>query len=118
MSQQNPLSLIERFRNWYEYERDCNAKSLNMLRSVPIEKRGSPQFARAIEKMSHLIAARRMWLFRLGVVADRPESWFPPMTLEELPSAIAAIEERWTAYLAGLTDADLAADFTCTGSDG
>jgi hypothetical protein len=34
-------SLADRFRRWYEYERDCNAKSLGMLASVPVERRGA-----------------------------------------------------------------------------
>jgi len=59
-----------------------------------------------------------MWLHRLGVVPDRPENWFPPTTLDQLPTLVSAIEGRWTAYLARLSDADLAADFECTGSDG
>ena len=118
MSSPTVLSFTERFGNWYEYERDCNAKSVRMLQSVPPEARASPQFTRAVGKMAHLIAARHMWLFRLGVVADRPESWFPPTTLEQLPAAVEAIEQRWTEYLARLTDADLAADFVCTGGDG
>jgi PhnB protein len=113
-----PLSFAERFRNWYEYERDCNAKSLKMLESVPGEARASPSFARAVGKMAHLVAARQMWLFRLGVVADRPEGWFPATALEELPAAAEAVEGLWTAYLARLTDADLAADVTLTGGDG
>ena len=112
------LSFAEQFRNWYEYERDCNAKSLKMLNSVPPEARESSQFTRAVGKMAHLVAARHMWLFRLGVVTDRPESWFPPTTLEQLPAAVEAIEKRWTAYLVRLTDADLAADFVYTGGDG
>ncbi|MFO0840336.1 MAG: DinB family protein [Phycisphaerae bacterium] len=111
-------SFIERFRHWYDYERDCNAKSLQMLQSVPDESRASPQFARAVGKLAHLIAARHMWLHRLGAVADRPESWFPPTTLEQLPALVDAIQRRWTDYLAALSDADLAADFTCAGGDG
>ena len=118
MSRPIPLSFVERFRNWYEYERDCNAKSLKMLQSVPAGARASPPFTRAVGKLAHLVAARHMWLFRLGVVTDHPESWFPPMTLEQLPAAVAAIEQRWTAYLACLTDADLSAVFNYTGSDG
>jgi uncharacterized damage-inducible protein DinB len=68
--------------------------------------------------MAHLVAARHWWLFRLGVLPDHPESWFPATTLEQLPGAISAIEKKWTDYLARLTDADLAGDFTCTGGDG
>lgn len=114
----NALSWIERFRRWYEYEKDCNAKTLQMLRSVPTAARSSAAFDRAVGKMAHLVAARHMWLFRLGAVADQPESWFPPTTLEQLPEAIRSIEERWTSYLGRLTEADISGEFTCTGGDG
>jgi uncharacterized damage-inducible protein DinB len=113
-----PLSFPARFRTWYDYERDCNAKALTMLQSVPAAARSSPEFARAVGKLAHLLAARHMWLFRLGIAKDRPESWFPPTTIEQLPAAIADIEARWTAYLARLTDDDIAAEFEFTGYDG
>lgn len=112
------LSFAERFRHWYEYEKDCNAKALQMLQSVPAAARASATFKEAVGKMAHLVAARHMWLFRLGVVADCPESWWPHTTLEQLPAVIEQVQERWTAYLARLTDADIAAEFTCAGSDG
>ena len=118
MSQPISFSFAERFRNWYEYERDCNAKCLKMLRSVPTTSRASPQFVRVVGKMAHLVAARHMWLHRLGVVSDRPECWFPTTTLEQLPAAMEAIEQRWTAYLARLTDADLAEDFEAATDEG
>lgn len=112
------LSFAERFRNWCAYERDCHARRLKMLESVPLEARGSPQFARAVGKPAHLVAARHWWLYRLGVAADHPESWTPSTTLEELPAAIGDFEERWTGYLATLTDADIADAFECSGGDG
>ncbi len=118
MTTQATLSFVERFRHWYEYEKDCNRKALLMLHSVPPEARASSQFTRAVGKMAHLVAARHMWLHRLGVVADCPEGWFPPTTLEQLPALVGAIETRWTAYLASLTEEDIAGEFTCTGGDG
>ncbi|MBI5865175.1 MAG: DinB family protein [Planctomycetes bacterium] len=118
MTKTPSLSFIERFRHWYEYEKDCNRKILQMLRSVPPAAQSSPAFARAVGKLAHLVAARHMWLFRLGVVSDHPGNWFPATTLNELPSAIEAVEQRWTAYLASLGDADLAGNFQCSGGDG
>lgn len=118
MALPTPLSFVERFRNWCEHERDCNAKSLKMLQSVPPEARASPQFTRAVGKMAHLVVARQMWLYRLGVITGRPESWFPATMMEQLPAAVEAIERPWVSYLAHLTDADLAADFIYKGSDG
>jgi len=112
------LSFIECFRTWYEYERDCNRKALEMLSSVPASARSSPDFERAVGKLAHLVAARHFWLFRLGVSTDRPESWFPRTPLEELPAAVADIERRWVAYLGQLTEADLAAECLLTREDG
>jgi uncharacterized damage-inducible protein DinB len=118
MSTAPSMSFIERFRRWYEFEKDCNQKAIAMLRSVPPAARSSPAFARAVSKMAHLVAARHMWLFRLGVAADRPESWFPATTLEQLPATMDKVERSWTSYLGSLTDADLAGTFRCTGGDG
>jgi len=114
----DPLSFIERFRAWYDYERDCNAKALAMLQSVPPANRSSPAFARAVGRMAHLVAARHFWLARLGECADRPQTWFPATTLEQLPEAIATIERRWTEYLAKLTESDVAGECMLTSEDG
>jgi uncharacterized damage-inducible protein DinB len=111
-------SFVERFRLWYAYERDCNAKVIGMLESVPAANRSSPQFARAVGKAAHLVAARHMWLFRLGVCRDKPDDWFPGTTLEQLPTATADIERRWTEYLQSLTEEDVLGNFEWTGGDG
>ena len=113
-----PLSFVERFRLMYDYERDCNAKTLAMLQSVPLANRASPDFSRAVGKMAHLVAARHFWLARLGGCADRPTSWDPPTPLEELPAAVAEIERRWTAYMAKLTEADIASECALTSENG
>ena len=65
-------SLADRFRQWYEYERDCNAKSLEMLASVPVERRAAAEFQKAVDRMAHLVAARRRWLHRLGHWPEMP----------------------------------------------
>ncbi len=112
------LSFIERFRWWYEYEKDCNAKTIAMLESVPFGSRTDPTFARAMGKMGHLIVARQMWLNRLGLSDLRPTDWFPVWSMEDLKANTRAIEAQWTAYFARLTDADLTRDFEYTGTDG
>lgn len=114
----NPRSLSERFRFWYEYERDANAKTLKMLHSVPETGRSSPQFARAVGKMAHMVAARHMWLFRLGVRKDKPESSFPSTSLADLAAAIADIEKSWAEFLATLDDESILKEFETTLRDG
>ena len=118
MSTTETISAIARFRQLYEYERDCNAKTLAMLESVPQASRASADFARAVGKMAHLVAARHMWLARLGKCSDRPSSWTPSTTLDELPAAIAQLEQLWTDYLAELTDADVLGECDLTAEDG
>jgi uncharacterized damage-inducible protein DinB len=110
-------TLADRFRRWYEYERDCNAKSLAMLASVPEDHRTAPEFQKAIGRMAHLVAARRRWLYRLGHWPESP-GLFPQTTLDELPKLIADTEAAWVAYLALLDDAELARDFEYTIDDG
>lgn len=100
-------SLADRFRRWYEYERDCNAKSLEMLASVPAERRSDASFQKAVDRMAHLVAARRRWLNRLGHLADAP-GLFPKETkLSDLPKIVADTEAAWGAYLERLDDGEL-----------
>src|SRR5262245_20888914 len=95
-------SLADRFRRWYEYERDCNAKSLEMLASVPVERRADAQFQKAVDRMAHLVMARRRWLHRLGHFAESPGLFPQGHKLDDLPRLVAESETAWVAYLAEL----------------
>jgi len=111
-------SIADRFRQWYEYERDCNAKSLAMLASVPIELHAAAEFHKAVDRMAHLVMARRRWLHRLDHWPDTP-GLFPQGTkLEDLPSLIADTEAAWTEYLSRLDEAELARTFEWEALDG
>lgn len=114
----NPRSISDRFRFWYEYEKDCNAKTLKMLDSVPEASRSSPQFARAVGKFAHMVAARHMWLFRLGVRQDKPDASFPDTPLDMLPALVADVEKSWTDFLATLDDESIYREFQTTLRDG
>lgn len=111
-------SMADRFRDWYEYERDCNAKTIAMLESVPAEKRGTPEFQRSIDKMAHLVSARRRWLNRVGHWPDLPAIFPKGTRCEELPKLIADTEAAWVAYLRNLTDQDLVRTFEWHAVDG
>ena len=111
-------SLADRFRRWYEYERDCNAKSLAMLASVPAERRTAPEFQKAVDRLAHLVAARRRWLHRLGHLAELPPAFPPGTALAELPASIAGAEAAWVAYLSQLDDRELARTLEWQMADG
>jgi uncharacterized damage-inducible protein DinB len=105
-------TLADRFRHWYDHERDCNAKVLQMLRSVPEEKRGDPQFLKACEKAAHVMLAREVWLERLRNPDAVPTNWQTPrLSVDELAARFAGVEQAWSVYLAGLDDAGLAREF-------
>lgn len=111
-------SHADRFRQLYDYERDCNAKVIRMLESVPQSNRSSPQFERALSKAAHMQVARHMWLFRLGKTPEKPTDFFPKVTIEQLATMTADVERRWLSYLPTLEDADLFAEFEYVRLDG
>jgi uncharacterized damage-inducible protein DinB len=110
-------ALVERFRKWYDYERDCNAKALAMLESVPPDRRETPQFQKAVDKLAHLIAARQRWLFRLGRWPSAP-GLFPKGSLENLPASLAETEAAWLAYYNDLDEAELRRAFEYEATEG
>ena len=111
-------SLADRFRRWYEYEKDCTAKVLAMLDTVPAEKRSDPLFQKAIDKFAHIDAARLRWLHRLGHWPELVPGFPPGLKLEDLPARFAATEAGWTALLGKIDDAELAKPFEWTAPDG
>jgi uncharacterized damage-inducible protein DinB len=101
-------NLADRFRRWYDYEIDCNAKTLTMLASVPQAARAAPEFAKAAGKMAHLVAARKRWLCRLGHWPQMAELFPSGTDLEALGEEIKAIQTAWLLYLNPLNEAELA----------
>jgi uncharacterized damage-inducible protein DinB len=111
-------TLADRFRHWYEYECDCNAKSLAMLASVPAERRTAPEFQKAVGRMAHLAAARQRWLNRLGHWPHPPDAFPQNMSLDELQKFTADTERAWRQYLARLDEAELTRQFEWQFHDG
>lgn len=98
---------IETYRRWFEYEKDSHAKTLDSLQAVPQELRQSEGFRKAVYLMGHIIGARRMWLFRLGVAGNKAELFPTETTLDELPASLSDMETKWTDYLLQLNDAEI-----------
>ena len=111
-------SLADRFRRWYEYERDCNAKSLQMLASVPVDRRSAPEFQKAVDRLAHLVAARRRWLFRLGHWPQAPVAFPQGTALGDLPTLVADTEAAWLAYLNLLDEGELSRQLEWEMADG
>jgi uncharacterized damage-inducible protein DinB len=113
-------SLIEQYRRWFDYECDSHRKVLASLDTVPADRRGSEPFQKATDLVGHLIAARRMWLYRLGAPVERPAEIFPTkVARDSLLAELEAMERAWSDYLGRLDDVEIqrAFDYQTTEGD-
>ena len=101
------MSPVEKYRRWFDYEKDSHAKVLQSFDSVPEEARLSEGMQKAVDLMAHVVAARMMWLFRLGVITEKAELFPRNASLTELPSLIARMETAWEKFLADLSETEL-----------
>jgi uncharacterized damage-inducible protein DinB len=99
--------MIENYRRWFTYERHAHALVLDSLRQLNTSQQATPSFQKAVDLFAHIVAARRMWLFRFGVANENAELFPRNAQLESLPVLLKQMEESWSLYLDSLTDADL-----------
>jgi len=95
------------YRRWFDYERDSHAKVLAALHTVAPERRTAPEFQKAMTLVAHIVAARRLWLFRLGASSQSPGAgdFFPEnVDLPDLARRLDAMQAEWSDFLAGLDD--------------
>jgi uncharacterized damage-inducible protein DinB len=112
------MTTIEQFQRLFDYEKDAHARTVESLRAAAGAHAAEPDFRKALELAMHLVAARFMWLHRFGVREKRPESWFPPVhDVGELQGAFDEMHALWSAYLAGVGDAELGRVFEYQTSD-
>jgi uncharacterized damage-inducible protein DinB len=111
--------LADRYRRWFEYEQEAHRKTLASLHALPAEQHSSPPFQKAVDLFAHLMAARRMWLFRFGVAEESPRELFPQgAALGALGALADETHAMWAAYLARLDDAELSRVFEYRSFDG
>lgn len=109
------MSLIERYREFYEYEKDCNQKMLGMIDSVPQANRSDARFQQAVTLAGHLAACRENWLDHMDGKSQNLVAWWDERCdLATLRPWFAALESQWTDYLARLEDGRLAQGFEFT----
>jgi len=101
-------SLASYYRCWFQYEKESHAKVLAALGAVPESLRSNPEYRQAVALMGHVLAARTLWLFRLGAIAEGPRDLAPrEASLAEVVDQLDAVEAAWTGYLEGLDDSRL-----------
>src|SRR5262249_37768742 len=64
----NTMNMADRYRRWFEYEKDANQKVLDSYGSVPEARRNTAAYQKGLDLFGHILAARKLWLyrFRLG----------------------------------------------------
>jgi len=113
------MSIIERYRVLYEYEKDCNAKMLSMLESVPEARRGNARFQKAVSLAGHVAACRENWLDSMAGDGVSQVAWIDESCpLSILRPRFTALEIGWTTYLGQLDDEQLAESFEFPCDDG
>jgi uncharacterized damage-inducible protein DinB len=112
-------TLAEQYRRWFEYEKDAHRKVLASFESVPEEGRRSEPFQKALTLMSHMAAARKAWLNRLGGPVERPANLFPTdATYEGVLAELEVIERHWSDYFGKLDEPELERSFDYVTSEG
>jgi len=102
------MNMTERYRRWFEYEKDAHLKVLASLDRVPEPGKSDAAFQKAVDLFAHIVAARMMWLHRFGATVETPKEMFPKgVGLNELQSRVDRMHNAWSNYLAGLEDCDL-----------
>lgn len=108
------MSLIERYRSWFEYEADAHAKTLAALDSVP-EAGRDERYQVGLDLFAHMMACRRLWLCRIGAVEDgprTPEEIQPTgSTRQVLDTELARMISDWVPYLTALDHEELGRSF-------
>jgi uncharacterized damage-inducible protein DinB len=89
-----------------------------MLASVPVERRDADEFQKAVDRMAHLVVARRRWLQRLGHWPDAPGLFPQGTALTDLSAMVADTEAAWVAYLNRLDEVELARELEWETADG
>jgi uncharacterized damage-inducible protein DinB len=108
-------TMADRYRRWFQYEKEAHRRSLASLETVPAAKRDHPSFAKALTLLAHLAAARELWLHRFGVRESAPsteEEFFPSgLSLQVVADRLERAHEEWSDYLGSLDDTELARVF-------
>ena len=111
-----------RFHHWYEHEKEVHAKVLASLETVPEDQRSEESYRKALNLFAHILAARRMWLFRMGRTdrgATSEEEIFPTgSSVTDLQAESAEIGELWTDHLKSLDHREVGRAFTYRAFEG
>src|SRR5512146_50384 len=108
------MNTADRYRRWFAYERSSHRAVLEYLGRCSDQVRYHPGFQKAVDLMAHIVAARRLWLSRMGVSKEKLElSDLEPqkVAFSALPDVVNQTERMWADYMIRLDEAELRRTF-------
>lgn len=105
------VNLIEHFRRQFAYDAWANREVLSAIRAQAGEDE------RALQLMSHIVAAERLWLERLEKQPQSVPVW-PKGDLGWCEAQAVELKRLWTEYLQRVDGEDLAGEISYKNSKG
>jgi|SRR5580700_8295517 uncharacterized damage-inducible protein DinB len=102
---------MEYLKKLFVYDHWANREVLAALQALDVPP------PRSVKFLAHIVSAERLWLERLRLEKQTYPVW-PDFTLAQCELEIAGSRERWTAYLASLTEEELSHSLTYQNSKG
>lgn len=112
------MGLVDHFRMMQRYEEWANRATLDSIDSVPSNARTGVQYTRALQVMAHNQLARSVWLARVEGRAEKPADWFPAWSAADTRAKAAELDAKWNAFLANLSEEDVARSISYASSEG
>lgn len=114
-----PLVSADFVRRVVEHERWATERLFDAIETVPQDRRTEPGYQRAIDKVAHILAARALWLNRMGASLPVPDAVFPVgWSIADTRAQFEQIQSVWEQWGGILTDADLSAPLHYSSMDG
>jgi len=98
-------------RQLFHYDDWANGELVDSLSKLEMRP------ARSVKLLSHILAAKRLWLERLQEKPQTLPVW-PEFDIEQCRREAQDSSQLWTAYLSGLNDDDLARSVTYKNTKG
>lgn len=105
------MNLIEHFRRQFAYDAWANGEVLSAIRTTQGDNK------RALELMSHIVAAERLWLERLEQKPQSLPVW-PKADLGWCEAQATELKQLWAEYLGRIPESDLAREISYKNTKG
>jgi uncharacterized damage-inducible protein DinB len=106
------MDTLQQYRKWFEYEKETHQRVFDSLKTVPSSKQKSEDYQKAIDLFSHILAARKFWLYRIGVLQNiRKDLFESSIDIDRLIGLMVEVHQMWDKYFEKLDEEEVARTF-------